>query len=167
MEITLDSLLTSRDARAARQKKLMARYPGRTVVCLTVIMPGKVKRNLQSLVVAQAAVTAVVSVFRDSMEHLELLDLSTGYEAYLVTSLPAAQAKAKTCHIEDNHSLGRLFDIDVIGRDGVPMSRTAVGEAPRKCLICGESAAFCMRNRTHTQDELLARISEMIDDYVQ
>ena len=99
MEITLDQLLASREERASFQKELLKGYPGKTLVCLTVIMPGKVKRNLQSLVVAQAAVTALVSAFGDSTLSLRLRDLPTGYEAYLVTPLSNEEAKQETCRI--------------------------------------------------------------------
>ncbi len=167
MEITLDRLLASREERASFQKELLKSHPGKTLVCLTVIMPGKVKRNLQSLVVAQAAVTALVSAFGDSMLRLELRDLPTGYEAYLVTPLSNDEAKRETCRIEDSHPLGRLFDLDVIDADGVPVSRESIGLNPRKCLICDREARWCMRNRTHTADELSARIDEMIEAYVR
>ena len=167
MEITLDQLLASREERASFQKELLKSYPGRTLVCLTVIMPGKVKRNQQSLVVAQAAVTALVSAFGSEMLKLELRDLPTGYEAYLVTPLSNEDAKRETCRIEDTHPLGRLFDLDVIDSDGVPVSRESIGLSPRKCLVCDNEARFCMRNRTHTMAELSAKIDEMIEAYVR
>ena len=167
MEITLDHLLASREERASFQKELLKSYPGRTLVCLTVIMPGKVKRNQQSLVVAQAAVTALVSAFGSEMLKLELRDLPTGYEAYLVTPLSNEDAKRETCRIEDTHPLGRLFDLDVIDSDGVPVSRESIGLSPRKCLVCDNEARFCMRNRTHTMAELSAKIDEMIEAYVR
>ena len=167
MEITLDHLLASREERASFQKELLKSYPGKTLVCLTVIMPGKVKRNLQSLVVAQAAVTAMVSAFEGSTLSLRLRDLPTGYEAYIVTPLSNEEAKRETCRIEDTHPLGRLFDLDVIDADGVPVSRELIGKAPRKCLVCDSDARYCMRNRTHSLDELSARIEEMIESYVR
>lgn len=167
MTVTLDRLLASREARADFQKELLESYPGKTLVCLTVIVPGPVKRNQQSLVVAQAAVTALVTAFSGSTLHLELRDLPTGYEGYLVTSLSNLEAKELTCGLEDSHPLGRLFDLDVITADGTPLSRQAVGRSPRKCLICGQEALWCMRNRTHSIDELNARIREMIEAYVQ
>jgi holo-ACP synthase len=167
MTVTLDRLLASREARADFQKELLESYPGKTLVCLTVIVPGPVKRNQQSLVVAQAAVTALVSAFSGSMLHLELRDLPTGYEGYLVTPLSNLEAKELTCGLEDSHPLGRLFDLDVITADGTPLSRQSVGRSPRKCLICGQEALWCMRNRTHSIDELNARIREMIEAYVQ
>lgn len=167
MEITLDQLLASREERASFQKELLKSYPGKTLVCLTVIMPGKVKRNLQSLIVAQAALTALVSAFGDSMLKLVVRDRQTGYEAYLETTLSHGEAKRKTCSIEDTHPLGRLFDLDVIDADGVPISRETIGLNPRKCLICDNEARYCMRNRTHTLSELSARIDEMIEAYVR
>ena len=167
MEITLDQLLASREERAFFQKELLKSHPGKTLVCLTVIMPGKVKRNLQSLVVAQAAVTALVSAFGGSMLRLELRDLPTGYEGYLVTQLSNGEAKREACRIEDTHPLGRLFDLDVIDADGVPVPRESIGQSPRKCLVCGNEARWCMRNRTHSMAELTAKIDEMIEAYVR
>ena len=207
MPITLDELLASRDARHAMQQKLMAEHSGKTLVCLTVVMPGSVKRNLQSLTVARAAVEAMRKVFGMKSEELrtkneerrgkntgelmrsdelipetELLtdelktddegclierDLNTGYEAYLITPLPLLEAKRVAVEIEDTHPLGRLFDIDVIDKQGIPVSRDRVGGQPRRCLVCDHEARYCMRMRWHTQEEIWARIRQMTDDYAQ
>ena len=205
MPITLDELLASRDARHAMQQKLMAEHSGKTLVCLTVVMPGSVKRNLQSLTVARAAVEAMRKVFGMKSEELrtkneerrgkntgelmrsdelipetELLtnelktndegclierDLNTGYEAYLITPMPLLEAKRVAVEIEDTHPLGRLFDIDVIDKQGIPVSRDRVGGQPRRCLVCDHEARYCMRMRWHTQEEIWARIKQMTDDY--
>ena len=212
MPITLDELLASRDARHAMQQKLMAEHSGKTLVCLTVVMPGSVKRNQQSLTVAHAAVKAMRKAFGMKSEELrtknedgrvkseegrvkntdelmrsdelipetELLtnelkteageclverDLNTGYEAYLITPLPLLEAKRVAVGIEDTHPLGRLFDIDVIDAQGIPVSRDRVGGQPRRCLVCDHEARYCMRMRWHTQEEIWARIKQMTDDY--
>ena len=198
MPITLDELLASRDARHAMQQKLMAEHSGKTLVCLTVVMPGSVKRNLQSLTVAHAAVEAMRKAFGVKSEErrvkntdelmrsdelipeTELLtnelktndegcliehDLNTGYEAYLITPMPLLEAKRVAVEIEDTHPLGRLFDIDVIDAQGIPVSRDRVGGQPRRCLVCDHEARYCMRMRWHTQEEIWARIKQMTDDY--
>lgn len=183
MPITLDELLASRDARHAMQQKLMAEHSGKTLVCLTVVMPGSVKRNQQSLIVARAAVKAMRKAYNisdDLLPETELLtnelkteageclverDLNTGYEAYLITSLPLLEAKRVAVDIEDTHPLGRLFDIDVIDAQGIPVSRDRVGGQPRRCLVCDHEARYCMRMRWHTQEEIWARIKQMTDDY--
>lgn len=183
MPITLDELLVSRDARHAMQQKLMAEHSGKTLVCLTVVMPGSVKRNQQSLIVARAAVEAMRKAYNisdDLLPETELLtnelkteageclverDLNTGYEAYLITPLPLLEAKRVAVDIEDTHPLGRLFDIDVIDAQGIPVSRDRVGGQPRRCLVCDHEARYCMRMRWHTQEEIWARIKQMTDDY--
>ena len=198
MPITLDELLASRDARHAMQQKLMAEHSGKTLVCLTVVMPGSVKRNQQSLIVAHAAVKAMRKAFGVKNEErrvkntdelmrsdelipeTELLTnelkaeageclvervLNTGYEAYLITPLPLLEAERVAVDIEDTHPLGRLFDIDVIDAQGIPVSRDRVGGQPRRCLVCDHEARYCMRMRWHTQEEIWARIKQMTDDY--
>ena len=167
MEITLDALLQSRDNRHELQQQLLQQHPGSTLVCLTVVMPGNVKRNLCSLVTAQAAVTALLERLGDHVTATRARDLATGYEAYLITDLPALEAKRVTCDIEDSHPLGRLFDIDVMNADGTPISRQAVGGEPRRCLLCDHEARWCMRNHSHTQEELMAHIEKLISDYVR
>ena len=181
--ITLHELLASRDARHAMQLRLMAEHSGKTLVCLTVVMPGSVKRNRQSLTVAHAAVDAIRDAFgiaRDGCSSAghdvedmhtendaELIerDLPTGYEAYLLTSMPLLDAKRMAVDIENTHPLGRLFDIDVIDKDGAPVSREMVGNSPRRCIVCDRDARYCMRMRWHTQDEIWARINDMVEQY--
>ena len=191
--ITLNELLASRDARHATQQKLLAEHSGKTLVCLTVVMPGSVKRNQQSLTAAHAAVEAMRKAFGikenkglsplETLENPENLvplenpeplaptllelDLETGYEAYLITPLPLLEAKRIAVTIEDTHPLGRLFDIDVINTDGIPVARNDIGEKPRRCLVCEHEARYCMRMRWHTQEEIWAKINEMVDSYVE
>ena len=167
MEITLDALLHSRDERHALQQQLIQQHPGGTLVCLTVVMPGSVKRNLYSMVTAQAAVTALLERMGDHIIATRARDLETGYEAYLITDLPALEAKRVTCDIEDSHPLGRLFDIDVMDADGVPISRQTVGGEPRRCLLCDHESRWCMRNHSHSQEELMAHIKMVVEDYVR
>lgn len=165
--ITLEQLLASREERWHRQMVLVRDNPELTLVCLTVIMPGSVKRNAQSLTVAKAAVEAVRKEYGETIRRMEERDLPTGYEAYVLTRLPQDEAKLTACRIEDSHPLGRLFDIDVIDATATPVSRAAIGQQPRRCLLCDNEARYCMRNHSHTSEELHARIDQMIDDYVQ
>ncbi len=166
MEITLDQLLASREERWKYQQELIKTHQGLTLVCLTVIMPGKVKRNSHSLIVAQAAITALINRFAEHNRYLIAKDLRTCYEAYLLTDLDHLRAKQEACKIEDEHPLGRLFDIDVMGEDGCPISRIEIGAKARRCLLCDNEARYCMRNHTHSQEELHHKINEMVEDYV-
>ncbi len=167
MEITLDMLLESREKRWQLQRQLIQDNPELTLVCLTVIMPGNVKRNAQSLVVAHAAVEAIQEAFGQSIQWQREQDLSTGYEGYYLVDMSMIACKRLACEIEDNHPLGRLFDIDVINTHVEPVSRSVIGREGRKCLLCDQDARYCMRNHTHTRDELQQKIQQMIEAYAQ
>ena len=167
MAITLTQLLEARDNRRARQLCLLSGYPGNAPVVLTVNIPGSEKRTPDSLVIARAALDALRLAFEGRILYEDSADLQTGWESYIVVSMSAAQAKEVTVEIEEKHPLGRLMDIDVIGPDGVPVSRTGDGHPQRRCLICNDDARACMRAATNSVTELLAKIHSMTEAYVQ
>ncbi|MCR5017208.1 MAG: citrate lyase holo-[acyl-carrier protein] synthase [Bacteroidales bacterium] len=160
MAITLEELLRSRDERAALQQSFLREHPEGTLLCLTVQLPGEVKRDERSLRVAEAAVEALREMFPERSFEL-LRDLPTGFEGYFVVPLEPLDAKRAAIGIEDEHPLGRLMDIDVITADG-PVSRSAVGAPERRCLICSQPARYCMRARSHSPEELLAAIDRLL-----
>lgn len=184
--MNLEELLASRDARVAHQAQLLGEYPGMTLLCLTVILPGSVKRSEVSLKIATAAVEAVRSSFSPLFE--ELRDLETGYEGYFMVDLSPVEAKLAAVALEDSHPLGRLFDLDVVVlknspflrmsspkqggnphfgpffEDGtvlIPLGRQELGLPQRLCLLCGKPVRECMRTRAHTTEELLNKINEI------
>ena len=163
MEITLEQLLEARDRRSERQLALVNEWPDRTLVCLTVVLPGSVKRDARSLRVADAAVAAVRE--RLAPVHEALYDLETGYEGYFLVDAPLLDVKRICCAIENEHPYGRLMDLDVlepVGDTVAPVSRDRVGESPRACLLCGRPARECMRARTHTPTEISAAIDRIL-----
>ena len=163
MEITLEQLLAARDARCAKQLSLTESWPDRTLACLTVVLPGPVKRDARSLKVAEAAVEAVREVLAPTYK--ELQDLETGYEGYFLVDGPLLDVKKACCEIENEHPYGRLMDLDVIERVGdtvVPVSRERVGEQPRRCLLCDRPARECMRAHTHSQAEIFQTIDRIL-----
>lgn len=161
--------MTSREARVARQRKLLEANPGLTLLCLTVQPPGPVKRNRSSLIIAEAGVRAVREAFCVGYE--ELRDLETGFEAFFLVDLASEETKRVACSIEDTHPLGRLMDIDVIvpmGQTSVkPIGREEIGLEPRRCLLCDRTARECMRTRIHSTQELLDKYEETVKSYLK
>ncbi len=158
--VSLEQLLLSRDNRVCFQREWLQAHPGSVLVCLTVQLPGPEKRNACSLAIGKAGREALSQHFPFVLEK----DLETGYEAYFSSSATSLETKRITCSLEETHPLGRLMDIDVIGADG-PVAREAIGLEPRRCLLCGNEVRYCMRAGTHTKEELLARIREMVETY--
>lgn len=166
MNPTLADILAARDMRAATQRSLMAEFPDATLLCATVVMPGPQKRSERSGVVARAMTDALQESFTNITVHSLSKDLPTGYELYMLVKTPADEAKRLSSQIEERHPLGRLFDIDVIKPDGSPMSRSEIGLQPRTCLLCSNNARICMRQRTHTAEEIDSKITRLTDEYI-
>ena len=142
VECTLEMMLAARDARRRRQQSHFDTNPGQTLLVATVVAPGKICKSLS-------------------------LDLPSGHETWLSLDIDPQEAKRIAVDIEDTHTLGRLFDIDIITSSLAPLSRTETGSAPRRCLLCGEDARVCMRAHTHTPDEVDASISRLVDAYMK
>ena len=200
--------MDSRDRRVQHQKQLLLAYPGCSLICLTVQLPGPVKRSRESLIIGQAGLAELLNKFGSVLRHVHVRDLETGYEAYMLVPMAAREVKRICCKIEDTHPLGRLMDIDVfdeisplasLGRDDrkefdlddrkvfdlddrkvfdlddntvissvvekSPLSRADIGLPARQCLLCGNEARYCMRAKTHSTEELLDKISQMVLAY--
>lgn len=162
--ISLDQLLASRDARAAFQRELLEAHPSCTLLCLTVQLPGPEKRNALSLIIGKAGLEAIQDRFSALIAFSQVRDLETGFEAYYLVNVDALEAKRLCCQLEESHPLGRLMDLDVMSGP-TPVSREDIGLPPRKCLLCNGPARWCMRSRSHTTEELLFRIEQMVADF--
>ena len=162
MSITLTELLASRDARVEHQKELAEKYPRASLICFTVMLPGPVKRDWRSLVIAGEGIKALKAKL--NALHEEERDLETGFEAYFVVDMEPLETKRLCCSIEDEHPLGRLMDIDVIV-EGKPLSREDIGLAARHCLLCEKPARECMRAHSHSPEEIQDTIDRMVQDY--
>lgn len=69
--------------------------------------------------------------------------------------------KNKAMLLENEHSFSRLFDFDVYFKNNVIKIR----KQARKCFVCDELALTCMRNNTHSKQEIYAKIDEFFDDF--
>ncbi|MBQ9961466.1 MAG: citrate lyase holo-[Firmicutes bacterium] len=158
--VTLKELLEAREARAAHQWELMNRYPQYSLISMTLNIPGPIKDSSKY----RDALVFGVSELKKHLEEVvfeEIRWLKTGSEAFLVVNEQAFDVKKKAVMVEEESPVGRLLDIDVIGKEG-PVSRTEVGGEPRKCLLCDDDAKVCARSQKHSLEELLIKIDEII-----
>lgn len=161
--ITLAQLLAARDSRAARQRELL--QSGGALVSLTVNMPGPVKRCALADRLFDIGLDAVTQLLGDRLRLCETRRKDTGCEAFLCADMDAQALKARLCALEDGHPLGRLWDADVLGPDGVPLSRQNAGYPPRQCLLCENPGAACARSRAHPLDALTGKMQAMLEQW--
>ena len=166
-EITLEQILKARDDRAEKQKILINKYH-MPLISFTVNMPGIRKKTPLSGKLFWEGFQVFDKKLADDGIPLvcqETYDLLTGYEAYIVADISALALKELTIQVENQHPLGRLWDFDVIERDGRLLSRETLGYPKRKCLLCNEDANACARSRLHSQEDLINRMQVMSDVY--
>ncbi len=162
--VTLDEMLTSREERALYQSSLINEY-NCPLVSFTVVMPGAVKLNKMSEKIFLIGKEKIESALKGyNVKFKGEKNKKTGPEAYYCVDLSASVLKRLMTEVEDQCKIGRLFDIDVIGNDYKPVSRTELGMPDRKCLICGGPSHACARSRKHSVDELLTEIERVLSN---
>ena len=154
--VALDAVLAARDARVARQQAMLAQ--GGVLLSLTLVAPGAVKRSPLLDAIFAAALAALRPLVDDARARIEAVDDSGHHALYLLDG-EARDWKTRMLALENRAPLSRLWDIDIIDRDGVAVSRRDLGLPPRRCLLCDDDAKTCARERRHDIAALQADIA--------
>jgi holo-ACP synthase len=166
-EVTLEEVLRNRERRVQLQRDAMEAF-GRPVVSVTLVNPGPVKDSLSARQVMTHALRALDSLMAERnwpvLKREVRLD-ATGPEALLVVDTEALELKQATTRLEEEHPLGRLWDLDVIDPRLGAISRKTLGAPARRCLLCAEDAHACGRSRAHSLQQLQNAIEEIIHGY--
>lgn len=160
-EVVLTDMLRCRERRAALQTELIQTYHC-PVLSFCMNIPGPVKTTEQIRQAFEQGANELLKQFTSkqiSVLHKIVFHETTGDELLWAVNYPAAELKEIATYIEENHPLGRLFDMDVIDIDGKKLSRGTY----RKCLICGCQAQECASSRRHT----IAQMQEAIQLLLQ
>ena len=164
MEVSLEEMLTARENRVMIQSDLIDRYQ-MPLISFTLNIPGPYKVFGRIPEVFEEGCQIIRDILEQKKLPLiceEILQEKTGYEAFFCVDSEAEVIKQAMAVPEEETPLGRLYDIDIIRKDGTKVSREEIGLPQRTCLLCGRPAHECSRSRRHTVDELVTRIQEMI-----
>ncbi|CAB1247704.1 putative 2-(5''-triphosphoribosyl)-3'-dephosphocoenzyme-A synthase [Ruminococcaceae bacterium BL-4] len=165
--IELPQMLSARENRVQKQNQLLKQYQ-MTLISFTLNIAGPIK-----------VFPLAVKTYEEGLElikyqckamgipicHLEESRFATGYEGYFCVQSDAFKVKKALTELEENSSLGRLFDIDVLDKSGQKISRTALSLPQRRCLVCGGPTFICSRSRTHSLNEILQHTISIMQDY--
>jgi len=169
VSIGLEQMLAAREQRAARQSAALAHFD-KPLVSMTVVMPGPVKDGplpRHVLAVALQELDALASARNWPVLAREVWWQETGPEALFVIDVEAQLLKSATVELEDQHPMGRLWDLDVIAPGPRMLSRQELGSPARHCLVCEQPAFACGRSRRHPLKELLNTIRKIVHEYDQ
>jgi len=164
-DMTLTKILEARDRREAFRRELLG--PGGVILIqIGVNIPGSTKNNAMILEIFQEGVCRLEQLFGDILTGRYLHpDLPTGPEGFFTLKMDPLTAKDTCIPLENNHILGRLWDIDIYKNTGVPVSRSELNLPPRRCYLCGESAHSCTRSSKHSLEDLLLYITQLFSSF--
>lgn len=160
INVTITDMMNCRDRRVDIQNEMIRKYD-QPVLSFCMNIPGPVKTNEKIQKAFDSGKTELLNTLSSrsiSILHTREFHDPTGDELIMALDAPADEIKRLTTEIEESHRFGRLFDMDVIGTDGLKLSRSTY----RKCIICGRQAQECARARRHSVEELQARIEEIL-----
>jgi len=152
MEASLLEILEARERRAARQRQLLEERGG-PLVCFTMNIPGPEKDGPLIRRGFQLGLGLLEKVLGHRCRFREVCCTPGGWEAFLAVDMDAGELKRLTADLEDRAPGGRVFDMDVLTKEG-KLSRGGLGLPERKCLLCREPALVCGRCRAHSVSQL-------------
>lgn len=161
MEVSLHDILNAREARARRQQTLLREHR-MPLLCFTMNIAGPIKTSPLIERGFRAGLEMLDSrLTQEKVLFKEIQILPTGCEAIYAVSMPAPELKTVCAAIEENHPLGRLFDMDVIDTDGAKLER----RTQRGCLVCGAPGRGCAASRAHSVEQLQAVTTELLTGF--
>ncbi len=167
--VDLEEMLSFRENKVRIQEELREKHKGMVTMALAMNIPGPVKTSPDILLAFEEGTKMLEQAVSDagiSMKERIRVSENAGYmEFYALDSFNPAAVKELAVRLEETHPLGRLWDIDVYDKDGAGISREFLSEPVRKCLICGQDAKGCARNRTHTVEDLIREVEHKINDW--
>ncbi|MBE6672859.1 MAG: triphosphoribosyl-dephospho-CoA synthase CitG [Ruminococcaceae bacterium] len=160
-EITLEEVLACRERRASLQLKTLQTY-NVPIISFTMNIAGPVKvSSLTQRAFAFGMRTLEQTLPQDSVLFKQETKENTGFEAMYAVLADAKELKEICVSIEESLPIGRLFDMDVIDRDGSKLDR----KDTRGCLICGAPGRACAAARSHSVQQLQAKTKELLEDF--
>ena len=165
--VSLQEMLDAREFRAAKQQMLINQMKV-PLVCFTLNIPGEYKVFPLSVRCFKEGKEAIELLLREenlAITNYEENNQKTGYEAYFSIDADADSIKKLLLPLEENHRLGRLFDIDVISTEGALLKGVDFGRNERECIICKKPVWVCARSRAHSSDELFSQVINILKTY--
>lgn len=138
----------------------MDAFPDGCVVAAKLNVPGAIKNNVTLQAIFRVGLIELGRRMRGDglcvAEFHYYVNRPTGPEAFAAFEKSDWTAvKRVAIAFEDDFTLGRLFDIDVMQRHSAhQLSRTDLGMPARRCMVCEKPAKECARDQTHSAHEL-------------
>ena len=169
-EFNTDQILNDREERYEKQAT-MVNLHNLPIISFSINKPGIEKNNELIKKIFTSGLKEIESVLFDNS--IEIMDRYCSIDGFsgpvIIMSIAYNPIKMKELMvtIENNHSLGRLLDIDVIDIQLNHISRSDLGFKSRKCLLCNDDAKICSRSQRHDMVEVLKKFYDIYFSYFE
>lgn len=157
-------ILEAREKRAHHIEELMKEFKYKTIVILKSNVPGANKNPNRLKFICNLYDSLIQKEFKLKITTKAKVGSADGNYVYYIIEEEGNIVKEKTILIEEENVLGKLVDIDVYNE--ISITRSDLKCEMRKCLICDNYSHICVRNKTHTQEELFLKIDEITQNYL-
>ncbi|MDO5726015.1 MAG: citrate lyase holo-[acyl-carrier protein] synthase [Tissierellia bacterium] len=156
------------DARENRRNYIdnMTKADTDTIISLKTNYCGDLKNGVLQDILFEIAKKELIKVFKLHSNTFIIEDTDDGKNLIAKLNIDPNMAKKLAVNLEENHKLGRLFDIDIY-HDEKAISRKDLNLDQRLCIVCGNFARNCIRNRSHSEKTVLEITKNMILKYIR
>lgn len=161
----LEKLLEAKEERFNHQKYLIKKFKA-TLISFMLNIPGEIKSSDRTRKFQQKYIDIIEKILSENnidILYREFWCLDTGDEYFAAVSGDAKEVKELMINLEESKREARLLDIDVFDKDGRQISRDNLNYSPRKCLICENSAKYCMRMNSHKIEDLIIETKKLLE----
>jgi len=161
-EVSVIEMMKCREDRALIQKELVEE--SKCIISFCMNIAGPIKTDEDILFAFNEGKKEILAKLKENNIEIKKekeVHQKTGDELFLALDYEPLRVKKMMSEIEDEHPLGRLFDIDVLDSECNKLSRNKY----RKCLICDNQAQDCARSRRHSVSELFSKSKSIIEEY--
>lgn len=160
----INKILDARENRYNNIVNIINKY-NYPVVCGKINYPGNMKNTVESDMVFDELENLLIREFEKNIVYSQKLEGFDGNSLLLVVNINYLKAKEISIKIEENHTLGRIFDIDIYIENGEPVSRDVINKEKRKCIVCNNDARVCIKERKHETREIISITNNLINSY--
>lgn len=165
--IAMQKMLDAKEKRYYKIKALTEKY-NLPVLSFMLNIPGEDKNFEDAVIFHEKYIKKIKNLLEK--EDIKILweeynNLNTGMEYLAVLNGEGKFIKEKMIGLEEENIEGRLLDIDIYDKDFSQISRSSLGLAERRCIICDDLARTCIKKERHSQDELEKKIREILKNY--
>ena len=163
----MENMLNEREKRITFQEKIIKKYDI-PLVFLKVNYPGLNKINEITKEIIKSVYIDFNRILNKKVELKLYNETSEGPNYIFLINCDAYIIKNKAIEFEETHPLGRLVDIDVYdSKDCKNISRNDLNVPLRKCFLCSKDAFICIREKNHTEEDIIDYINNSFKKYLK